>query len=100
MIVDEDIGDDIRVTVVATGLTKAQATATAGAQAAATANRPRSPLGAPATAAPSRSYEDFDTPSVLKKPQVTSTPAAAAKPETPKSDLLNIPSFLRRQNNS
>lgn len=99
MIVDEDIGDDIRVTVVATGLTKAQ-TATAGAQAAATANRPRSPLGAPAAAAPSRSYEDFDTPSVLKKPQVSSTPAPAAKPEAPKSDLLNIPSFLRRQNNS
>ena len=99
MIVDEDIGDDIRVTVVATGLAKAQ-TATAGAQAAATANRPRSPLGAPAVPAPSRSYEDFDTPSVLKKQQAASTPAPAAKPETPKSDLLNIPSFLRRQNNS
>ena len=99
MIVDEDIGDDIRVTVVATGLAKAQ-TATAGAQAAATANRPRSPLGAPAVPAPSRSYEDFDTPSVLKKQQAASAPAPAAKPETPKSDLLNIPSFLRRQNNS
>lgn len=99
MIVDEDIGDDIRVTVVATGLSKAQ-NATAGAQAAATINRPRSPLGAPAPApvAPTRSYEEFDTPSVLKKQQAA--PAPAAKPEAPKSDLLNIPSFLRRQNNS
>ena len=99
MIVDENIGDDIRVTVVATGLSKAQS-ATAGAQAAATINRPRSPLGAPAPApvAPTRSYDEFDTPSVLKKQQAS--PAPAAKPEAPKSDLLNIPSFLRRQNNS
>ena len=53
MIVDEDIGDDIRVTVVATGLSKAPQLATAGVQAAATVNRPRSPLGTPAPAAPS-----------------------------------------------
>lgn len=97
MIIDEDIGDDIRVTVVATGLAKSQ-TATAGAQATATANRPRSPLGMP-SAVPARNYDDFDTPSVLKKPAVSSTPAPA-KPEVQKSDLLNIPSFLRRQNNS
>ena len=101
MIVDEDIGDNIRVTVVATGLAKAQ-TATAGAQATATASRPpRSPLGMSAPISPSRSYEDFDTPSVLKKPHVASTPVApTAKPETTKSDLLNLPSFLRRQNNN
>jgi cell division protein FtsZ len=92
MIVDPDIGEDIRVTVVATGLTKAQS-ATAGAQAAATA-RPRSPLGAAPIAPPVRTYDDFDTPSVLKKQQA----APVVKPaETPKSDLLNIPSFLRRQ---
>ncbi|MCB1660643.1 MAG: hypothetical protein KDI39_20680, partial [Pseudomonadales bacterium] len=99
MIFDEDMGDEIRVTVVATGLSKAPQVATAGAQAAATVNRPRSPLGMPA-AAPTRNYDEFDTPSVLKKPQVSSTPAPANKPEAPKSDLLNIPSFLRRQNNS
>ena len=100
MIVDDDIGDEIRVTVVATGLSKAPQVATAGAQAAATASRPRSPLGMPTTAAPTRNYDEFETPSVLKKPQVSSTPAPANKPEAPKSDLLNIPSFLRRQNNS
>ena len=100
MIVDDDIGDDIRVTVVATGLSKAPQAATAGAQAAATVNRPRSPLGTPAPAAPTRNYDEFDTPSVLKKQQAA-TPAPATKPEAaPKSDLLNIPSFLRRQNNS
>ncbi len=100
MIFDEDMGDDIRVTVVATGLSKAPQAAAAGAQAAATVNRPRSPLGTPAPAAPTRNYDEFDTPSVLKKQQ-TATPAPAAKPEAaPKSDLLNIPSFLRRQNNS
>lgn len=100
MIVDEDIGDDIRVTVVATGLSKAPQLATAGVQAAATVNRPRSPLGTPAPAAPTRNYDEFDTPSVLKKQQAA-TPAPATKPEAaPKSDLLNIPSFLRRQNNS
>ncbi|PTQ89867.1 cell division protein FtsZ [Agitococcus lubricus] len=94
MIVDPDIGDDIRVTVVATGLTKAQA-ATAGVQATATAAaRPRAPLGG-MPAAPSRGYEDFDTPSVLKKQQAA--PAPAQKPAESKSDLLNIPSFLRRQ---
>ena len=99
MIFDEDMADEIRVTVVATGLSKAPQVATAGAQAAATVNRPRSPLGMPA-AAPTRNYDEFDTPSVLKKPQVSSTPAPANKPEAPKSDLLNIPSFLRRQNHS
>lgn len=94
MIVDPDIGDDIRVTVVATGLTKAQS-ATAGMQAAATASRPRSPLGG-APVAPARNFDDFETPSVLKKQQPA--PAAPApKPAEAKSDLLNIPSFLRRQ---
>jgi cell division protein FtsZ len=70
MIVDPDIGDDIRVTVVATGLVKAQTAATAGAQATATAAaRPRAPLGMQQPAAPARTYEDFDTPSVLKRQQ-------------------------------
>ena len=51
------------------------------------------PLAAP-IAPPVRTYDDFDTPSVLKKQQA----APVVKPaETPKSDLLNIPSFLRRQ---
>lgn len=99
MIVDPDIGDDIRVTVVATGLVKAQTAATAGAQATATAAaRPRAPLGMQQPAAPARTYEDFDTPSVLKRQQPPA-PAAPAKPatEAAKSDFLNIPSFLRRQ---
>jgi cell division protein FtsZ len=53
MIVDPDIGDDIRVTVVATGLTSSTNGSTAGAQATATAAaRPRSPLGMQQPAAP------------------------------------------------
>jgi cell division protein FtsZ len=99
MIVDPDIGDDIRVTVVATGLVKAQTAATAGAHATATAAaRPRAPLGMQQPAAPARTYEDFDTPSVLKRQQPPA-PVAPAKPatEAAKSDFLNIPSFLRRQ---
>ena len=62
------------------------------------AARPRAPLGMQQPAAPARTYEDFDTPSVLKRQQPPA-PAAPAKPatEAAKSDFLNIPSFLRRQ---
>ena len=97
MIVDPDIGDDIRVTVVATGLVKAQQAPTAGAQATATASRPRPPLGMQPAAAPTRNYDDFDTPSVLKKQQAPVAAAPAKPAEAAKSDFLNIPSFLRRQ---
>jgi cell division protein FtsZ len=95
MIVDPDIGDDIRVTVVATGLVQAQTAPTAGAQA--TASRPRPPLGMQPAAAPTRNYDDFDTPSVLKKQQAPVAAAPAKPAEAAKSDFLNIPSFLRRQ---
>ncbi|RZU35380.1 cell division protein FtsZ [Fluviicoccus keumensis] len=102
-ILDPDLGDEIRVTVVATGLSKTAPRAVAGSQAAAT-SRPRvAPLGgAPSVApqpAPRPSYDDYEEPAINRR-----APApAAAKPATPgakTSDLLNVPAFLRRQQNS
>jgi cell division protein FtsZ len=84
MIVDENIGDDIRVTVVATGLSKAQSQPQQAHRRAATINSPSCAFRCASSAAPvapTRSYEEFDTPSVLKKQQASPAPAAP-KPAT------------------
>ncbi len=102
-ILDPDLGDEIRVTVVATGLSKSAPRAMAGHQATATATaaRPRTPLGAapgvaPAPARPAYDDYDYDKPAINRKPQ----PEAPKAPGQAKSaDLLNVPAFLRRQQN-
>lgn len=96
MIVDDSIGDDIRVTVVATGLNKAPQAAAAGAQAAAT-NRPR--LGVPSMESAPPSYDEFDKPAILKNTATASAPVNKQS-DSPKLGPLNIPSFLQPRNNN
>ena len=103
-ILDPDLGDEIRVTVVATGLSKTAPRASAGAQASAATARPRPVMGgaAPTVApqpAPRPVYDDYEQPAINRRPPAPA-PAAAAKPAAKSSELLNVPAFLRRQQNS
>jgi cell division protein FtsZ len=98
-ILDPDLGDEMRVTVVATGLPKtARATATAPMRLVAGQPAPvpaAQPAAAPmaATGTSSASY-DYDTPAYLRNQKVANGGTA---PRSTDANLLNIPAFLRRQ---
>jgi cell division protein FtsZ len=101
-ILDPDLGDEIRVTVVATGLSKTAPRAAAGMQAAAGASRPRPVMGTAAPSVPQQpsarpAYDDYEEPAINRR---APAPAPAPAKPAPKSDLLNVPAFLRRQQNS
>ncbi len=94
-ILDPELGDELRVTVVATGLPKsARATGAAGmklvAQAAAPVSRPE-PLAATGTHGVTA---DYDTPAYLRNQKPAGGGNAARQADV---NLLNIPAFLRRQ---
>ncbi len=85
---DESIKDELRVTVVATGLGQAEGAA----------ERADMRLVVPAAAAgaaPDVDYKRFDMPTVMRKQPRREEPAAARVEED--SDYLDIPAFLRRQ---
>ncbi len=110
-ILDETLGDEIRVTVVATGLPKASAAGRqvpnklgmslvpSAAAAAAPVSQPQ-PVQQPAqqvvngqNVAPTHDpYADLDTPAYLRQQKV-----ANGAPRRSDMNLLNIPAFLRRQ---
>ncbi len=87
-VLDPDIGDELRVTVVATGLDRAQVRMSAlrGQESAfvRAAARPPRPAAAEPTPAP-----------VAERPRAAAAPATAR--ERPPLDYLDIPSFLRKQ---
>ncbi|HQV41162.1 MAG TPA: cell division protein FtsZ [Moraxellaceae bacterium] len=99
-ILDPSLGDELRVTVVATGLPKsAAATAStpmrlvAGQPAPVPAARPAQAATTAATGTSSASY-DYDTPAYLRNQKVANGGTA---PRSTDANLLNIPAFLRRQ---
>ncbi|MGH8492384.1 MAG: cell division protein FtsZ [Moraxellaceae bacterium] len=93
---DAELGDEIRVTVVATGLPRsARAAGTAGMKlvsqpAAAPMSRPE-PLAATGTHGVTA---DYDTPAYLRNQKAAGGGNAARQADV---NLLNIPAFLRRQ---
>jgi cell division protein FtsZ len=98
-VLDPDMGDQMRVTVVATGL---------GGQA-----EMRAPVSSP-NANPGRSeaprrapgkvdydYRDYDKPAITRRPAMSQVEGGAARkidqPQDNEMDYLDIPAFLRRQ---
>ena len=99
-ILDPDLGDELRVTVVATGLPKAARTAVTppmrlvpGQPAPAPVSQPVQTAATGTSAAAGSSY-DYDTPAYLRNQKVANGGTA---PRTTDANLLNIPAFLRRQ---
>jgi len=79
---DESVGDEIRVTVVATGLGHAEVRAEKDVR-----------LVVPA-AGGDMDYRRFDSPTVIRKQAPSAVSARSLEEE---SDYLDIPAFLRRQ---
>lgn len=79
---DETLGEEMRVTVVATGLGNAKS------ESADTPTSLRNPVGMP-------NYRDLDRPTVMRNNATTEEVATRAAPSDP--DYLDIPAFLRRQ---
>ena len=81
--IDPDMEEDMRVTVVATGLGQGHRRAVALKVAKAASAGPGGPVGP--------NYDDLDTPTVIRNRRV------GAKVDTTAADYLDIPAFLRRQ---
>ena len=79
---DETLGEEMRVTVVATGLGNAKS------ESADTPTSLRNPVGMP-------NYRDLDRPTVMRNNATTEEVATRTAPSDP--DYLDIPAFLRRQ---
>lgn len=90
-VIDPDMADELRVTVVATGLGQAQAVA----------DKPvklvyeKQAAQEKAEVAKETRYEDFERPTVMRAQAATATKTAAADESS--LDYLDIPAFLRRQ---
>ncbi|MDF2444997.1 MAG: ftsZ [Moraxellaceae bacterium] len=95
-VVDPELEDELRVTVVATGLPKnARAGMKLVSQPAASVAQAAAPMAQPAAATGTHGITaDYDTPAYLRNQKVTSS---GATPRSTDVNLLNIPAFLRRQ---
>ncbi len=83
--IDESLGDDIKVTVVATGMGSAQKVANA-------------PIKMTATNAAATDYSGLETPAVSRKNVDTKETRFGVQPKNNADmDYLDIPAFLRRQ---
>jgi cell division protein FtsZ len=94
---DESIGDDLRVTVVATGLGRSAAKKQAAPFTVVKTGTDNAPLGvAPAvTPASAGDYSHFDQPAVWRSRE--SAAARVAAMQDAGQDRLDIPAFLRKQ---
>ena len=88
---DETAGDEIRVTVVATGLSHPEQHAEKRMRIVSTEPAPENPV---AGAAAGADYRNFDAPTVIRKQPDKTGPA---RPIEEDSDYHDIPAFLRRQ---
>ncbi len=102
-VIDEEMGDTLRVTLVATGLgagAVASTTSTAGATAAEGTVVVMPPRDEPAVAAPAASvqpdYGTYDAPTVKRQPSQTVDGARESDDEEYRG-YLDIPAFLRHQ---
>jgi cell division protein FtsZ len=96
-ILDPELGDELRVTVVATGLPKsARAGGNAGMKLVSPSTATAAPVAAARPEAATGTHgitADLDTPAYLRNQKVANGGSAARS----NPDLLNIPAFLRRQ---
>jgi len=112
-VIDDSLGDEIKVTVVATGLgaeemARQQAPAQQAVQPQRTVETPVKPRQAQQHTSQDSgdnwnqapSYQDYDTPSVMRQKRVLKTVAGGSAAEAVTGDdldLLDIPAFLRKQ---
>lgn len=92
-ILDPDLGDELRVTVVATGLPKSARAAGGGMKLVSTPTAPQRVEPAAATGTHGLSA-DYDTPAYLRNQKVANGGTA---PRAMAANMLDIPAFLRRQ---
>ncbi len=94
-VIDMDLGDELRVTVVATGLGEKRAAAARTRAMDEPAIRIVSGGNAGDTVAPD--YRDMDRPAVYRRVHAAAATATAEAGGEPDLDYLDIPAFLRRQ---
>jgi cell division protein FtsZ len=94
-VIDMDLGDELRVTVVATGLGEKRAAAARAKAMDEPAIRIVSGGNAGDTMAPD--YRDMDRPAVYRRVHAAAATATAEAGGEPDLDYLDIPAFLRRQ---
>ncbi len=103
-VIDAEMKEELRVTVVATGLNSATAPARAPGKPAREVVRETAPKAAPKKAAPKLvpsasvsevDYGELERPTVMR--QKAPGKAATAEPPEANMELLDIPAFLRRQ---
>ncbi len=93
-VIDPDMSDDLRVTVVATGLGSPAATGQRGPQL--TKPEPVRVMGSDVVGAGPVNYGEMDSPTVIRRdPQVARSYAKTIKDQD--MEYLDIPAFLRRQ---
>ncbi len=88
-VIDPEMSEELRVTVVATGLGSPQVETKAAATKMVVDNTRRA-NGQP-------DYSQLDRPTVMRANQAASTPAPEAAPDDRDMEYLDIPAFLRRQ---
>jgi cell division protein FtsZ len=103
MVVDPNMTEDLRVTVVATGLSRAAKAAPVQAQDWITQRRPAPASGVAAALDrnPDVAYQDLDRPTIQRQPRNLShptPPAPTPREATRTPGEIHIPSFLRSQN--
>jgi cell division protein FtsZ len=94
-VIDMDLGDELRVTVVATGLGEKRATAPRSKAKDEPAIRIVSGGNMGDTVTPD--YRDMDRPAVYRRVHAAAATATAEAGGEPDLDYLDIPAFLRRQ---
>jgi cell division protein FtsZ len=92
-VIDPDLGDEIRVTVVATGIGEAQP---------ASVNKPKVAVDNTRKADGSVDYKKLERPAISRNKDVATSSATSSRNEKPVKeakdlDYLDIPAFLRRQ---
>lgn len=99
-VIDPEMSDELRVTVVATGLGQqgkaAQQVAEKAASVKLVFHKEKEEERAPAPVTETVQYEQFERPTVMRNQVVASRVATAAALDT-SLDYLDIPAFLRRQ---
>lgn len=93
-VIDENLGDELRVTVVATGLSDSASDPKVAKIPAAKTAKVEKPA-----VQPTRNYKELDVPTSMRAGRGNTAPAESVKPRfsADSSDYLDIPAFLRKQ---